>query len=414
MKWASAVSSHPSLELALREVIERVLTQLETAPNLAIIFISSAFASEYSRVLPLLKGPLGGAHIIGCSGSGVIGVTRAGHLVEVEETAGISLTVAYLPDVTIQGFHLSIDELPDLDSPPSEWTEIFGVLPADKPNFLLMADPFASGMNDLLQGLDFAYPESVKLGGLAGIESISRSCGLFCGQQLYRQGVIGVALSGNITIDTIVAQGCRPIGPTFRVVESDRNVVTKVAAQAPDNEAAEQTPLEALQELFQDLDDTDRQLAQESLFIGLAQSSFKQALEQGDFLIRNLVGVDPKVGAIAIADRIRPGQRIQFHLRDAHTAKDELATLLATYQLNHQGRSTPPSGALLFACNGRGTSLFDAPNCDVEQFSRQVGPVPLGGFFCNGEIGPVGKTTFLHGFTSVFGICRELDRQEAG
>ena len=408
MKWASAVSTHPSLELALREVIERVLTQLEAAPNLAIIFISSAFASEYSRGLPLLKGPLGGAHIIGCSGSGVIGRTNAGSLVEVEETAGISLTVAHLPDVDIQGFHLSIDELPDLDSPPSEWTEIIGVSPADNPHFLLMADPFASGMNDLLQGLDFAYPDSVKLGGLAGIESINRSCGLFCGQQLYRQGVIGVALAGDITIDAVVAQGCRPIGPTFRVVEGDRNVVTKVAAEVTQPEADEQTPLEALQELFQDLDETDRQLAQESLFIGLAQSSFKQSLGQGDFLIRNLVGVDPKVGAIAIADRIRPGQRIQFHLRDALTAKEELVALLKTYQLENQER-IPPSGALLFACNGRGTSLFDEPNCDTELFSQQLGPVPLGGFFCNGEIGPVGKTTFLHGFTSVFGICRKLD-----
>ena len=408
MKWASAVSTHPSLELALREVIERVLTQLEAAPNLAIIFISSAFASEYSRVLPLLKGPLGGAHIIGCSGSGVIGRTRAGNLVEIEDTAGISLTVAHLPDVTIQGFHLSIDELPDLDSPPSEWTEIIGVSPADKPHFLLMADPFASGMNDLLQGLDFAYPESVKLGGLAGIESINRSCGLFCGQQLYRQGVIGVALSGNIVIDAIVAQGCRPIGPTFRVVEADRNVVTQVAAQSSEAEANAQTPLDALQELFQDLDEMDRQLAQESLFIGLAQSNFKQSLGQGDFLIRNLVGVDPKVGAIAIADRIRPGQRIQFHLRDAHTAKDELAALLEAYCLNDQGQ-VAPSGALLFACSGRGTSLFDSPNCDTEQFSQHLGPLPLGGFFCNGEIGPVGKTTFLHGFTSVFGICRGLD-----
>ncbi|MEL6937089.1 MAG: FIST N-terminal domain-containing protein [Cyanobacteria bacterium J06607_17] len=408
MKWASAVSTHPSLELALREVIERVLTQLETAPNLAIIFISSAFASEYSRVLPLLKGPLGGAHIIGCSGSGVIGRTRTGHLVEIEDTAGISLTVAHLPDVNIQGFHLSIDELPDLDSPPSEWTEIIGVSPADKPHFLLMADPFASGMNDLLQGLDFAYPDSVKLGGLAGIESINRSCGLFCGQQLYRQGVIGVALSGNIVIDAIVAQGCRPIGPTFRVVEGDRNVVTQVAAQSSEAEADAQTPLDALQELFQDLDEADRQLAQESLFIGLAQSNFKQSLGQGDFLIRNLVGVDPKVGAIAIADRIRPGQRIQFHLRDAHTAKDELAALLDAYCLGDQDR-VAPAGALLFACSGRGTSLFDAPNCDTEQFSQRLGPVPLGGFFCNGEIGPVGKTTFLHGFTSVFGICRGLD-----
>ena len=121
------------------------------------------------------------------------------------------------------------------------------------------------------------------------------------------------------------------------------------------------------------------------------------------------MGVDPKVGAIAIADRIRPGQRIQFHLRDAHTAKDDLIDLLSAYQSEHQDESAP-SGALLFACNGRGTSLFDAPNCDTDQFSQYLGPVPLGGFFCSGEIGPVGKTTFLHGFTSVFGICRELER----
>ena len=125
-------------------------------------------------------------------------------------------------------------------------------------------------------------------------------------------------------------------------------------------------------------------------------------------MIRNLVGVDPNVGAIAIADRVRPGQRIQFHLRDAHTAQDDLAALLETYRADHQGL-VAPAGALLFACNGRGTSLFDVPNCDTEQFSRQLGPVPLGGVFCNGEIGPVGKTTFFHGFTSVFGICRELD-----
>lgn len=403
MKWASAVSTHPSLELALREVIERVLTQLDTAPDLAIIFISSAFASEYSRVLPLLRGPLGTAQIIGCSGSGVIGRSLDGKLSEIEDTAGISLTVACLPDVDIQAFHLSIDELPDLDSPPGEWSEIIGVAPAANPHFLLMADPFASGMNDLLQGLDFAYPGAVKVGGLAGIETISRSCGLFCGQQLYRSGVVGVALSGNIAIDTIVAQGCRPIGPTFRIVDGERNVVTKVATGET---LAEQTPLEALQELFQELSDADRQLAQEALFIGLAQSSFKQSLGQGDFLIRNLVGVDPKVGAIAIADRIRPGQRIQFHLRDADTAREDLSTLLQDYQSSHDSGPSP-AGALLFACNGRGEGLFEEPNCDTHQFSDRIGPIPLGGFFCSGEIGPVGNTTFLHGFTSVFGICRE-------
>ncbi|MEM9907699.1 MAG: FIST C-terminal domain-containing protein, partial [Cyanobacteria bacterium P01_D01_bin.44] len=164
-----------------------------------------------------------------------------------------------------------------------------------------------------------------------------------------------------------------------------------------------QTPLAVLQDIFKDLSDVDRELAQRALFIGVAQSSFKSTLEQGDFLIRNLVGVDPKVGAIAIADRVRPGQRIQFHLRDARTSADDLETLLGHYQKADRSAL----GALMFVCNGRGEGLYKEPNFDSMLFQKYLGPLPLGGFFCNGEIGPVGNTTFLHGFTSVFGIFRE-------
>lgn len=402
MKWASAISTRPSLETAIHEIVNQAVSRLGAAPDLAIIYISSAFASEYARVLPLLRASLGQAHILGCSGSGVIGMADDNTPSEIEEKPALSLTVAHLPGVDIRRFHLSIDELPDLDSPPSEWTEIIGVHPEESPHFILMADPFSSGMNDLLQGLDFAYPSSVKVGGLAGIESISRSCGLFCGQQLYREGVVGIALSG-ISMEAIVAQGCRPIGKPYRVVEGERNVVIKVEAQLGDlePETDPQTPLEALQSIFKQLPEADRERAQQSLFIGIAQSSFKQTLERGDFLIRNLVGVDPKVGAISIADRVRPGQRIQFHLRDAQTAEEELKTLLQQYERDHNRR---PHGAILFACSGRGENLYDEPNFDSNLFEEYLGPVPIGGFFCNGEIGPVGGTTFLHGFTSVFGL----------
>ncbi len=400
MKWASAISTRPSLELALQDVLERTLSALDAPPDLAILFISSTFASEYPRVLPLLREPLRGAHILGGSGSGVIGMTSAGSTIEVEDAPAISLTLAHLPGVDLRSFHVSTDELPDLDSPPSEWTEIVGVTPQEQPHFILIADPFSSGMNDLLQGLDFAYPEAVKVGGQAGIESISRSSGLFCGKHLYREGLVGVALSGNITVDAIVAQGCRPIGQAYRVTDGDRNVITEIEAQ--DNGSA-QTPLTALQDMFQTLDEADRELAQQSLFIGIAQSGFKQNLERGDFLIRNLVGVDPKVGAVAIADYVRPGQIIQFHLRDADTSAEDLETLLDDYKDDH---GQPPAGALLFACAGRGEGLYEQPNFDSELFQEYLGPAPLGGFFCNGEIGPVGRTTFLHGFTSVFGLFR--------
>ncbi|HEY9642461.1 MAG TPA: FIST C-terminal domain-containing protein, partial [Coleofasciculaceae cyanobacterium] len=132
-------------------------------------------------------------------------------------------------------------------------------------------------------------------------------------------------------------------------------------------------------------------------------------LEQGDFLIRTLIGVDPRTGAIAIGDRVRPGQRIRFHLRDADASADDLEMLLKRYQ----PEIAAPVGALIFACMGRGEGLYQEPNFDSQLFSRYFPHVPLSGFFCNGEIGPVGGTTFLHGYTSVFGICRSVNSPES-
>ena len=204
-----------------------------------------------------------------------------------------------------------------------------------------------------------------------------------------------MALSGNIVLEAIVAQGCRPIGQPYQISSCERNILLELEAQPP---------LEVLRDLLEGLSEYDRQLAQNSLFVGVARDEFKQNLEQGDFLIRNLLGVDPKFGAIAIGDRLRPGQRIQFHLRDAHTSAEDLEYLLGRYQKqSHPGAV----GALMFSCLGRGEGLYGKPNFDSQLFSQYLQNVPLGGFFCNGEIGPVGGSTFLHGYTSVFGICRQ-------
>lgn len=403
MQWVSALSTRASLESAIQEVAEQVVDRLDASPDLGLVFISSAFTSEFSRLLPLLHERLSLPVLIGCSGGGVIGMTQEGYPLEVEEQPALSLSVAHLPNVRVKSFHCSGDELPDLDSPPDAWIELVGVSPQDNPQFILLADPFASGISDLLQGLDFAYPNAVKVGGLAGVSSFNRSSGLFCDRHRYEEGVVGVALTGNVTLEAIVAQGCRPIGQPLRVAEAERNIVLKL--EDPNDSGHERPPLEILQDLFKDLEDDDRKLAQHSLFIGIAQDSFKLHLDQGDFLIRNLLGVDPKTGAIAIGDRIRPGQRIQFHLRDARTSAEDLEALLSRYQ---QNTHTPaPAGALLFSCIGRGIGLYNEPNFDSRLFSRYLQQVPLGGFFCGGEIGPIGQTTFLHGYTSVFGICRQ-------
>ncbi|MFM7428224.1 MAG: FIST N-terminal domain-containing protein [Elainella sp.] len=405
MQWVSALSTRPSLEAAVNEVVSQVEHQLQGSPDLALVFISSAFASEFSRLVPLLQERIALPALIGCSGGGVVGVDAAGQVQEVEGKAALSLTLAHLPGVDVRPFHLSALDLPDLDSPPDAWTELLGVSAQSRPQFVLLASPTSPGISELLQGLDFAYPESVKVGGLAGVNALSGGSGLFCNQEFYQDGIVGVALSGNIVLDTIVAQGCRPIGQSYRVAAAERNILTKLEAQLESDAAPElHTPLEVLQSLFQELSEPDRALAQQALFVGVAQSAFKQQLDQGDFLIRNLLGVDPKTGAIAVGDRIRPGQRIQFHLRDAAASATDLTSLLQRYQTTPgQGSSV---GALLFSCLGRGEGLYEQPNFDSELFRQYLGPVPLSGFFCNGEIGPVGNTTFLHGYTSVFGICR--------
>ena len=407
MKWASALSTRPSLEAAVKDVVAQAQLSLQDTADLGFVFISSAFASEYSRLMPLLKEHLTFPPILlGCGGGGVIGVDGARHIQEIEGEVALSLTLARLPEVNVHTFHIDTENLPDLDGPPDAWVNLIGVAPEDHPHFILLAAPGSSGISELLQGLDFAYPEAAKVGGLADVSSFSGSSGLFGGDRHYRDGVVGVALSGNIVLETIVAQGCRPIGQTYRVVEGERNVVLKLEEQGEDATSCglTRTPLEILQGMFQDLSEEDRTTAQRSLFVGIAQSGFKQQLEQGDFLIRNLLGVDPRTGAVAIGDRVRPGQRIQFHLRDAEASATDLEMLLKRH--HHQAEPLP-IGALMFACMGRGQGLYEQPNFDSDLFSRYFPNVPLSGFFCNGEIGPVGNTTFLHGYTSVLGICRQ-------
>jgi small ligand-binding sensory domain FIST len=405
MQWASAMSTRASLEGAVREVVEQLQRQFDQVPDLGLVFISSSFTSEFPRLLPLLQEMWPIPHLVGCSGGGVVGMTSEHVPREIENAPAISLSVASLPGVAAQSFYLSGDDLPDLDSPPQAWIDLIGVAPGENPQFILMADPFSASVNDLLQGLDFAYPEAVKVGGMASVDSFNRVSGLFCNDTLHDEGIVGVALWGDVVLDTIVAQGCRPIGQPFQVVEVERNIVLSLSD--PDAENAVKTPLETLQTLFSTLGEDDRRLAQNSLFIGIAQDSFKTSLEHGDFLIRTLLGVDPKVGAIAVGDRLRPGQRVQFHLRDANTSAEDLKTLLQRYQVQSSITASSPVGALMFSCMGRGKGLYGESDFDSGLFFEHLGPVPLSGFFCGGEIGPIGKSTFLHGFTSVFGIFRQ-------
>ena len=243
--------------------------------------------------------------------------------------------------------------------------------------------------------MDFAYPASKKVGGLASGAQQPGGNALYLGDEIYSKGLIGVALSGNIEMDTIVAQGCRPIGQSMLITECKQNMLLKLD-KVP--------PMEVLQEINETLNENDRDLMKTSLFLGIEMDPMKDDPGKGDFLIRNLMGVDHQSGALAIGALLREGQLVQFHLRDKIMSAKDLELLLARYQSS--GKADDASGALLFSCLGRGQYLYGKRNHDTDMFKDKLGEVPLGGFFCNGEIGPVGKATFLHGYTSSFGIFR--------
>lgn len=391
MKWASAVSEQDQLEQAITQCADNIKSKLgDDTPDLAVAFVSSHHQADFDNVARLIGERLDTAKVFGCSGGGIIGDG-----LEVEQRPAVSITCASLPGVEIVDFHLDGDDLPDLDAGPSSWEELVKVTNSQEPQFVMVADPFSFPVQNLLMGLDFAFSDSVKIGGLASGAHGQGGNALFLGDRVYRSGAIGLALHGNITVDTVVAQGCRPIGHPMHITESKENLLLGLDGQ---------TPLTTLKELFSQMNQRDQDLMRDSLFLGVVMDEFIEAPEQGDFLIRNVVGMDARTGAMAIGELLKEGQLVQFHLRDADTSAEDLTAVLERYAVDN--RENQIHGALLFSCLGRGQYLYGRPNHDTEIFHEKLGRVPLGGFFCNGEIGPVSGTTFLHGYTSSFGIFR--------
>ena len=391
MKWASAISTQDSIEACIEEAAESIKTQLAGKPaDLTVVFVSPHFAAHYEKILPKLREHMEPGLFFGCSGGGIIGAGK-----EVEQQPAFSITAAHLPGVKVQPIRTETPELPDQDTGPSVWRDWLGVPAEDQPQFIFLADPFSFRGEEFLSGVDFAYPNSKKVGGLASGAQTQGGNALYLGEEMYSQGFIGVALSGNIELDTIVAQGCRPIGQPLKITQCQQNMLHKLD-NAP--------PMEVLQEINDSLNENDRNLMKTSLFLGIEMDPLKDDPGQGDFLIRNLMGVDHQSGALAIGAMLREGQLVQFHLRDKVMSAEDLEVMLTRYHSG--GKADDACGALLFSCLGRGQYLYGKPNHDTGKFKDKMGEIPLGGFFCNGEIGPVGKTTFLHGYTSSFGIFR--------
>ena len=391
MKWSSAVSESPTLAQAVKECATAITGELGGQPaHLVVAFPSAHHSADYGAVPDLVREHLGDGLLIGCSGGGVIGAGR-----EVENRPGFAMTAAHLLDVELVPFHVESPDLPDDDAPPNEWENIVGTSAQNKPDFVLLADPFSFDPANLLAGLDYAFPMSAKIGGIASGGQQPGGNALYLSDTVHRSGVVGVAAHGAIAVDTIVAQGCRPIGEPMQITSCSKNLLLELDGA---------NSMERLQKVYEGLGERDQELARHSLFLGIVMDELNDSPQLGDFLIRNLLGADRARGALVIGEMLREGRTVQFHLRDAETSAQDLDGLLTRYAAEHP--IYEETGALLFSCLGRGSYLYGRSDHDTDMFRDKVSAMPLTGFFCNGEIGPVGETTFLHGYTSSFGIFR--------
>ncbi len=394
MHWTTAISREPRLEDALNQVSQQVLADLDGPPDLVFVFVSDHHRPGFDSLPARLRLHLGGCALVGCSASGVIGDRK-----EVEFQPSVSLTAARLPNVILDGWHIEARDLgPGTDH--SRKCAALAERSTEGPaQFIILADPFTFPAEQLLHSLESGFPSAVIAGGLASGAQAPGETALFLNETAHHSGALILSLGGDLEMRTAVAQGCRPIGEPMFVTVNDEGVILELDGRPP---------LQLLNELYDRSNERDRELMQHSLFLGVAMRPGESRHGQGDYLIRNLVGADQTSGAIQVAAKLHPQQVVQFHLRDARTSADDLDLVLSRTRDGLGKRQ--PLGAVLFSCTGRGEGLYGRSGHDSDTFHRLLGTTtPLGGFFCNGEIGPVAGKTFLHGYTSAFALFRARD-----
>jgi len=365
------------------QIAAELLLNVEGDFDLGILFVCPWPPYDPLELYQTLKAKGNIRHLICCTCAGIIGGER-----EIEGRPSASLMLMRLPQVKIVPFVITQPVLESIKV-KEDWYNYLEVYPNEKPSFIVFADAFAFDGNTFLAGLNQAYPGMPVVGGLASAASEPGDNILILDGQEMHEGLVGVCLTGNLRVETIVSQGCRPIGETFIVTKAQRNIIYELAGR----------PFyKVLEEVLNNGTDYDRHLAQEAIFVGIAMNEYKEKFQRGDFLIRAVLGVDPESGAGAVGDYMRVGQTVQFHLRDAKTANEDIHELLKQYKIKKQ--PTAAHGAFVFSCNGRGINLFKERDHDIRIIQHHLGPVPAAGFFCAGEIGPVGGINFLHGFTN--------------
>ncbi|MAI66420.1 MAG: hypothetical protein CMJ26_00915 [Phycisphaerae bacterium] len=388
MRSAAAISEHLDTRTAGIEVAELLETAMAGPTDVVFVFASFHHREALEFAIADIRRTLAPKTIIGVTTESVVGCD-----LELEGVAGLSAIAMHLPGVELNAW-TTTPKNPVPISRPEAIPEWIGLKDDTKAVFFF-ADPFSTPITRLLPALVHCRGEDRLLpiiGGMASGASQARYNRLFLDDKPIREGGIGLTVSGPIELDCIVSQGCRPIGEHYRVTKTQGNVVLELGGRPA---------LDVLRDLARSVGAKERDFLQGGLLLGGVIDEHKSYFGRGDFLVRSILGIDRKRKGIAAGEFYRLGKTVQFHVRDAQTAVEDLQLLLDAQQLG-----TQPFAGLLVTCNGRGRSLFHEEDHDLTIIRERLGEVPIAGFFAAGEIGPIGGKSFLHGHTACLSLFR--------
>jgi len=384
--FASALSEHPDPAEAAGEVIGSVLERLGTEPDVAAVFASPQHRDAFGDIAAAVNRMLRPGVLVGTTAVAVLGGSR-----EVEDTPAIGLWAARLTarprPVRLQATRTASGiALQGLSASTFE--------PGDA--LLLLADPFSLPVDAIIDALaEFEMPgasEALSVPVVGGMASAANTPGgnrLVLDDEVMASGGVGVILPGAVATRSVVSQGCRPIGEPMIVTRAEGNLVMEIAGRPA---------LDRLDDLVRAADAEERSLLASGLQIGIAIDEHRETFERGDFLVRGVVGADRIQRALAVGDRVEVGTTVQFQVRDAVAADEDLRAMLA---------DATGDAALVFTCNGRGQRLFGEPDHDARVVHDTLGSPALAGMFCAGEFGPIGGRSFVHGFTASVLLFRD-------
>ena len=371
-------------EAGLADWARRLRARLPAkAVSLGLVFLSPKFFPHAEQVLEILRLHAQIPLLAGCSGGGLVVNAE-----ELESTGGLVLALYALPGATLKGVRLTQEQVAGAEG-ENFWPDETGVA-RDKVNgWLAFLDPFHLDGERWLRSWNQNYSNVPVYGGLANGNHPEPRAQLYLDGEVFEDGGVAIAVGGAVTLAGVISQGCTPIGEAWTLTRVEQNLIRNIA-----NRPA----YAVLSETVQNLPPEEQSKVQGNLHIGLVVNEYLEDFQRGDFLVRNLLGGDPNSGVLAVGALPRTGQTIQFQRRDATAASEDLNELLAREKTRLAG--TEIYGGCLFCCNGRGKNLVGRASHDSELVQAHFGPTGLAGFFCNGEIGPIGDKNFLHGFTA--------------